>query len=63
MVFQIWMPSEQYLSDAEFDTEFQQYIKNNIDTVRFDQKRLYKIFNTGGIIKFFSRKTPTNETN
>ena len=63
MVFQIWMPSEQYLSDAEFDAEFQQYIKNNIDTVRFDQKRLYKLFNIGGIIKFFSRKTPKNETN
>ena len=62
MVFQIWMPSEQYLSDAEFDAEFQQYIKNNIDTVRFDQKRLYKFYNIGGIIKFFSRKTPTNET-
>jgi len=38
MVFQIWMPSEQYLTDAEFDAEFQQYIKDNINTVRFDQK-------------------------
>ena len=43
MVFQIWMPSERYLTDAEFDAEFQQYIKDNINTVRFDQKRLYKV--------------------
>ena len=43
-VLQIWVPShnsELFLSNEEDDEIFQQYIKDNIDTIRFNKNGLY----------------------
>ena len=36
IMFQIWMP-DYFLTNDEDDAKFREYIKENIDTIRFDK--------------------------